>query len=109
MAYAPVALFLAGYTSIQRLSHYEKENLEELDHAYAITIHKSQGSEYPVVIMPLCSSAPMLETRNLFYTAVTRACQMVILVGNRDVARRMVENDRHDLRYTALCRYLKQI
>ena len=81
---------------------YAKENLEELDHSYAITIHKSQGSEYPVVIIPLCSSAPMLETRNLFYTAVTRACRMVILVGNRAVAERMVANNRHVMRYTTL-------
>lgn len=90
-----------------KLAHYERENLEELDHAYAITIHKSQGSEYPVVILPLYSCAPMLETRNLFYTAVTRACRMVILVGNADVARRMVENDRHDMRYTTLLLRLK--
>ncbi len=81
---------------------YAKENLEELDHSYAITIHKSQGSEYPVVIIPLCSSAPLLETRNLFYTAVTRACRMVILVGNRAVAERMVANNRHVMRYTTL-------
>jgi len=91
-----------------RVASYEKENLEELDHAYAITIHKSQGSEYPVVIIPLYSCAPMLETRNLFYTAVTRACRMVILVGNSDVARRMVENDRHDMRYTTLLLRLKK-
>ncbi len=81
---------------------YAKENMEELDHSYAITIHKSQGSEYPVVIIPLYSCAPMLETRNLFYTAVTRACRMVILVGNRAVAERMVANNRHVMRYTTL-------
>ncbi len=85
-----------------RDASYAKENLEELDHSYAITIHKSQGSEYPVVIIPLYSCAPMLETRNLFYTAVTRACRMVILVGNRAVAERMVENNRHIMRYTTL-------
>lgn len=92
----------------EREAFYEKEMLEEIDHSYAITIHKSQGSEYPVVILPLYSCAPMLETRNLFYTAVTRACRMVILVGSSDVARRMVENDRHDMRYTALLDYLKK-
>lgn len=86
---------------------YAKENLEELDHAYAITIHKSQGSEYPVVILPLYTCAPMLETRNLLYTAVTRACRMVITVGNRAVLERMVANNRHVMRYTALKEYLK--
>ena len=85
-----------------RRASYDKDALEELDHAYAITIHKSQGSEYPVVIVPLYDCPPMLLTRNLFYTAVTRACRMVILVGRRDVAMRMVENDRHVMRYTLL-------
>ena len=90
----------------ERIAAYDKDALEELDHAYAITIHKSQGSEYPVVIVPLCDCPPMLLTRNLFYTAVTRACRMVILVGRRDVAKRMVENDRHVMRYTLLRVYL---
>lgn len=87
---------------------YEKDDLEELDHSYAITIHKSQGSEYPVVIIPLYACAPMLQTRNLLYTAVTRACRMVIMVGNREIVRRMVENDRHVLRYTALAPRLRR-
>jgi len=85
-----------------REAEYTRDNLEELDHSYAITIHKSQGSEYPVVIVPMYSCAPMLETRNLLYTAVTRACRMVILVGQRAVVARMVENNRHVMRYTAL-------
>ena len=89
-----------------RLAHYSREDLEELDHSYAITIHKSQGSEYPTVIIPLYDCPPMLATRNLLYTAVTRACVRVILVGRRDIALRMVANNRHALRYTALPYYV---
>ena len=65
-------------------------------------MHKSQGSEYPVVILPLCSASPMLHTRNLFYTAVTRAQRMVILVGKREIAEKMVQNNRQAMRYTGL-------
>lgn len=85
-----------------RVAVYAKEELEELDHSYAITVHKSQGSEYPTVIIPLYDCPPMLATRNLLYTAVTRACRRVILVGRREVVMRMVENNRHALRYTML-------
>lgn len=85
-----------------RIASYDKEALEDLDHSYAITIHKSQGSEYPTVIIPLYDCPPMLATRNLFYTAVTRACTRVILVGRRDIVERMVQNNRHALRYTTL-------
>ncbi|MBO5755141.1 MAG: AAA family ATPase, partial [Clostridia bacterium] len=91
-----------------RVVPYDKDALEELDHAYAITIHKSQGSEYPVVIMPLYDCPPMLLTRNLLYTAVTRACRMVILVGRKDVIGRMVGNDRHVMRYTLLLAHLSK-
>ncbi len=85
-----------------RVVTYDFEALEDLELAYAITVHKSQGSEYPVVIIPMFRCAPMLMTRNLLYTAVTRAKRMVILVGRRDVPSRMVENDREVLRYTTL-------
>ncbi len=81
---------------------YTFDMLEELELAYAITVHKSQGSEYPVVIIPMYYCAPMLMTRNLFYTAVTRAKNMVILVGRADIPRKMVENNREIMRYTAL-------
>ncbi|MBE6542075.1 MAG: ATP-dependent RecD-like DNA helicase [Ruminococcaceae bacterium] len=81
--------------------------LDELDHAYAITVHKSQGSEYPVVIIPLYSCAPMLLTRNLLYTAVTRGAKMVILVGRCDILEQMVSNDRRTLRCTMLCDFIK--
>ena len=81
---------------------YDFSGLDELELAYAVTVHKSQGSEYPVVILPLGDAAPMLQTRNLFYTAVTRAQKMVILVGRREVAENMVRNNRQSMRYTGL-------
>ena len=85
-----------------KTSEYSFDLLEELDLAYAITVHKSQGSEYPVVIIPMYSCAPMLMARNLLYTAVTRAKDMVILVGRSDIPRKMIENNRQILRYTTL-------
>ena len=72
---------------------YDYTQLDELDHAYAITVHKSQGSEYPVVIIPLFDCAAMLQSRNLLYTAVTRASRMVILVGKTSVLERMIANN----------------
>ena len=81
---------------------YEFSNLDELDHAYAITVHKSQGCEYPFVIIPLYNAPPMLLTRNLFYTAVTRAKRMVILVGKSDISETMVKNSHVGERYTGL-------
>lgn len=85
-----------------RYVRYSFSDLDELELAYAITVHKSQGSEYPVVIIPMYSCAPMLMTRNLLYTAVTRAKRMVILVGRSDIPYRMVSNKKEELRYTTL-------
>ena len=87
---------------------YEFNMLDELEMAYAITVHKSQGSEYPIVILPLGSAPGMLHSRNLLYTAVTRAQTMVILVGRSEVARAMVENDRQSMRYTGLAYWLRE-
>ena len=87
---------------------YDFSVLEELEHAYAITVHKSQGSEYPVVIIPVCKAPPMLLSRHLLYTAVTRAQQMVIMVGEESIARFMVENVRQSMRYTGLAHRLAQ-
>ena len=86
-----------------RLVTYDFTGLDELEPAYAVTVHKSQGSEYPVVILPLCSAPQMLLTRNLFYTAITRAQKMVILVGKSEIAGQMVSNNRQSMRYTGLC------
>ena len=85
-----------------RLAKYSFDTAEELELAYAITVHKSQGSEYPVVIIPMYYCPPMLMTRNLLYTAVTRAKRMVILVGRSDIPSRMVANNMEVLRYTTL-------
>lgn len=90
-----------------RVSNYDFSALDEIEHAFAITVHKSQGSEYPLVIIPLYSCAPMLLTRNLLYTAVTRASRMVVLVGKREILETMVANDMHTTRYTGLCDLLK--
>ena len=81
---------------------YDFTGLDELEPAYAVTVHKSQGSEYPVVILPLYAAPPMLLTRNLFYTAITRAQRMVILVGRTEIAQQMVDNNRQAMRYTGL-------
>lgn len=85
-----------------RTVEYPFDLLDELELAYAITVHKSQGSEYSVVIIPMYYCPPMLMTRNLLYTAVTRAKKMVILVGRTDVPKKMVENNREVKRYTTL-------
>lgn len=91
-----------------RTARYGFDLLGDLELAYAITVHKSQGSEYPVVIVPMYSAPPMLETRNLLYTAVTRAKEMVILVGRSDIPARMVANNREIMRYTTLSYKLAQ-
>ena len=87
---------------------YELTALEDLEHAYAITVHKSQGSEYPIVVIPVGSAAQMLLTRNLLYTAVTRAQSMVILVGRKEIVETMVQNDRQSMRYTGLAERLRE-
>ena len=85
-----------------KTAKYSFDSLDELELAYAITVHKSQGSEYPVVIIPMYYCTPMLLTRNLLYTAVTRAKNMVVLVGRSDIPRKMVENNHEVMRYTTL-------
>lgn len=91
-----------------RLAFYPFDKLKNLELSYAITVHKSQGSEYPVVIVPIFRCAPMLLTRNLIYTAITRARKMVVLVGNPALVRMMVDNTKEILRYTTLCKRLKE-
>ena len=81
---------------------YPFELLEELELAYAITIHKSQGSEYPAVVIPLLQGPRQLYYRNLIYTAVTRARKCVTIVGSEEVFREMVENTNENNRYTSL-------
>jgi len=88
---------------------YELSQLEELELAYAVTVHKSQGSEYKIVVIPVLGGPPMLLTRNLLYTAVTRAKELAVLVGAPDTLHRMVDNNRVAHRYTALSRRLKDM
>ena len=85
-----------------RITEYDYTLLDELEHAYAVTVHKSQGSEYRTVIIPAFKFSKRLLTRNLLYTAVTRAQQMVIIVGDEQAVNDMVDNNRHALRYTSL-------
>ena len=92
-----------------KVVEYEFNQLDELELAYAVTIHKSQGSEYPVVILPLHSGPPMLLSRNLLYTAVTRAKKMVVGVGLVETVERMVDNNREIERYSSLERHLRQM
>ena len=87
---------------------YEAGALSALEPAYCLSVHKSQGSEFPVVIMPVIGGPPMLLTRNLLYTAMTRARELVVLVGSEDVIRRMVENDHIARRYTTLSLRLQE-
>lgn len=90
-----------------RVVTYFSEDLSQLELAYAITVHKSQGSEYDYVIIPLCEVPSRLVYRNLLYTAVTRAKKMLILVGDEGIWQAMVKNDKKTLRYTALQKFLK--
>ena len=81
---------------------YDFKDLDQIELAYAVTVHKSQGSEFPVVIIPLYDAPYMLINRNLFYTGITRARDLVILVGREDIMRKMVDNNRENKRYSGL-------
>lgn len=88
---------------------YPFANLDRIELAYAVTVHKSQGSEFPVVILPAAAFAPMLMCRNLLYTAVTRARDMVVIVGRSNEIGKMVENNDLHTRFTALGERLTSI
>ncbi len=92
-----------------RIAVYEDNQLDELELAYCVSVHKSQGSEFPVVVMPVVGGPPMLLTRNLFYTAVTRARQLVVLVGREECIRGLVENAHIAKRYSALAERLRLV
>ena len=93
----------------KRMVDYSFKQAEELELAYAITIHKSQGSEYPAVVIPVFPGPRMLMSRNLIYTAVTRAKVCVCLVGIPSVFQEMVNNEREQLRYTGLKERIQEI
>ncbi|QAT38997.1 ATP-dependent RecD-like DNA helicase [Clostridium sp. JN-9] len=88
---------------------YDNIYLDEIDLAYAITIHKSQGSEFPVVIMPIFNGPPLLMNRNLFYTGITRAKKLVVLVGSIKAMKHMIDNNRSFERYSLLKWRIKDI
>ena len=90
------------YFDDDRRVTYDEAMLQDLELAYAMTIHKSQGSEFPTVVLALLPGPPQMMVRNLLYTAVTRAKQRVVMVGSEGVLRRMVENDKTAHRYSAL-------
>ena len=97
--------YAAGVMKIRfddRTAEYPTTNLAELELAYAVTVHKSQGSEYPVVIIPVVDCPPMLMYRNLLYTAVTRAKKMLVLVGSEAKITAMAANVKQNKRYSAL-------
>ena len=85
-----------------RRARYEESKMEELELAYCVSVHKSQGSEFEAVVLPLIAGPSMLMTRNLLYTAVTRAKKLVCVVGREECLRKMVDNNHIDKRYSAL-------
>lgn len=88
---------------------YTYAELDELEHAFAVTIHKSQGSEYPAVIIPLLTGPKKLLNRNLLYTAITRAKKMVVIVGNINIINQMIDNTEEQKRYTSLALRLEEM
>ena len=86
----------------ERTAEYDFSMLDDIELAYAITVHKSQGSEYPIVVIPMYNYSQKLLTRNLLYTAVTRAQNMAILVGDGDVVYRATDNNLQVKRYSGL-------
>ncbi|ADH60311.1 helicase, RecD/TraA family [Thermoanaerobacter mathranii subsp. mathranii str. A3] len=99
---------LTVYFDDEKFVTYDFSDLDELNLSYAITVHKSQGSEFPVVIIPITYGPPMLLTRNLLYTAVTRARKLVILVGQEKYLKFMIDNNRISKRYSGLLSRLKK-
>lgn len=92
-----------------RQAEYSFKQLEELELAYAVTIHKSQGSEYPAVILPILSGPRMLMNRNLLYTAVTRARKCVTVVGSETTFAEMIRNEKQQQRYSSLDRRIREL
>ena len=92
----------------ERTVEYDYQQLEELELAYCLSVHKSQGSEFPCVVMPVVGGPPRLLTRNLFYTALTRARKLVVLVGKEECIAAMVNNNHIAMRYTLLLQRLHE-
>ena len=103
----------AGFMTVEfddgRFVEYPYGNLEELELAYAVTIHKSQGSEYPAVLLPLLSGPKMLLSRNLLYTAITRARSCVVILGSGETVQMMIDNAQDSRRYTSLTERIREL
>ena len=89
-----------------KIAMFTGEELEDIELAYAITVHKSQGSEFDCVILPVCDIPPQLKYRNLLYTAVTRAKKMLVIIGNSNDLKLMIDNNKKTKRYTAFKHFL---
>lgn len=92
-----------------RITEYDQESMEDIELAYCMSVHKSQGSEFQAVVLVLFSGPAMLMTRNLLYTAVTRAKKLVVIVGREECVKQMVSNNRITKRYSALLRRLQEL
>jgi len=92
-----------------RIAEYSFKQLDELELAYAVTVHKAQGSEYPAVVIPLLGVPRMLQTKNLLYTAVTRARRCVVLTGEAQIFRDMIANETEERRYTTLAERIREL
>ena len=104
----PEARRLSVLFDDDRLANYDFSQVDTLSLAYCISIHKSQGSEFPIVLLPLAGGTPLLLTRNLLYTAITRAKSQVCCIGRRETIRAMVDNNRSTRRYTSLAQRLAE-
>ncbi len=101
----------AGYLKVRfddKVAEYMADDVGQLELAYAITVHKSQGSEFDCVVIPLYDTPSMLRYRNLLYTAITRAKKLLVIVGSQSVFEQMAANNRKTLRYTGLINYLSE-
>ncbi|MBF1011484.1 MAG: ATP-dependent RecD-like DNA helicase [Lachnospiraceae bacterium] len=109
IAVIPAAQMLKVEFDEGRQVHYPYSQTEELELAYAVTVHKSQGSEYPAVLLPLLGGPEMLMNRNLLYTAITRARSLVVILGSVGAVNQMIGNARQMRRYTGLADQIREI
>lgn len=104
----PVEEYVEILFDDNKVVHYDFTQMDEVDLSYAVTIHKSQGSEYKAIVMPLLNGPDMLMSRNLLYTGLTRAKELAVIAGAENTIYKMVDNNREISRYTSLCAKLKE-
>ena len=104
----PVEEYVEILFDDNKVVHYDFTQMDEVDLSYAVTIHKSQGSEYKAVVMPLLNGPDMLMSRNLLYTGLTRAKELAVIAGAENTIYKMVDNNREVSRYTSLCNKLRE-